>query len=214
MSAPAGYALPSGVEPVRMSCRFGAKPLPGIWLPRSSSAVNAAIRFAELCSWSTFCAICAPRTLNHGPEPIRSRALTAFCPCVLRYARQVRAPCPAAWARSWQIRSAPARPPKLPPLPEPRLVRKNDIGPVGGCASAKPTPTMPVIAATAAATFLCFFMGSPVDGTNQLDTSARIARRPNPGGLFLGRRFDSGRELDEHFRVGGVVELRHREVAA
>ena len=61
-----------------MSCRFGEKPEPGIWLPRSSSSVNAAARFAELCSSSTFCAIRAPRTLNHGPGPIRSRALTAF----------------------------------------------------------------------------------------------------------------------------------------
>jgi hypothetical protein len=30
MSAPAGYALPSGCEPVKMSCRFGENPLPGI----------------------------------------------------------------------------------------------------------------------------------------------------------------------------------------
>src|SRR5690606_11520712 len=47
---------------------------------------------------------------------------------------------------------------KLPPLPEPRLVRKNDIGPVGGCAIAKPVPTM-VTTATIVATFVRLRIG-------------------------------------------------------
>src|SRR5215471_16675484 len=38
-SSPAGKARPSGVHPVRTSCRFGAKPTPGITWPRSVSDV-------------------------------------------------------------------------------------------------------------------------------------------------------------------------------
>ena len=37
-----------------------------------------------LWSSSTFCAMTAPFAFRHGPFPIRSRALTAPVPCVLR----------------------------------------------------------------------------------------------------------------------------------
>src|SRR5688572_8186706 len=78
----------------------------------------------------------APFAFIHGPVPIRSFALTAGCPAAaaaLRYARQVRLPAPAAAASVWQCLSAPLRPPKLAPLPEPTLVTKNVIG-FGCCA--------------------------------------------------------------------------------
>src|SRR5688572_29760447 len=69
-----------------------------------------------------------PFTLCHGPLPMRSRAFTASAPCVLRYARHVRPPAPTAVASAWQCASAPASPPRLPPLPSPTLVMKNVIG--------------------------------------------------------------------------------------
>src|SRR3954471_779001 len=85
-----------------------------------------------------FCAMRAPFALNHGPAPMRSRALTAAWPlpaAALRYACHVLL-LPAAVASVWQMRSAPAMPPRSAPLPEPALVTKNDIGcaaAAGGC---------------------------------------------------------------------------------
>src|SRR6516164_6620036 len=72
---------------------------------------------------------------------MRSRALTACAPptaWVLRYARQVLPPAPAAVASCWQWRSAPSRPPRSPPLPPGLLpAMKNVIpGDCGACGGA------------------------------------------------------------------------------
>src|SRR5690348_10224038 len=77
---------------------------------------------------------------------MRSRALTAGCPpvaCVLRYARHVRAPAPAAAARSWQILSAPASPPRLPVAGDALLTKKRIgcCGAAGCCAQAAEAKT-------------------------------------------------------------------------
>src|SRR3954470_18523388 len=85
-----------------------------------------------------FFAMRAPFALTHGPAPMRSRALTAAWPlpaAALRYACHVLL-LPAAVASVWQMRSAPAMPPRSAPLPEAALVTKNDIGcggAAGGC---------------------------------------------------------------------------------
>jgi hypothetical protein len=127
-----GCAVPSMREPVRMSCLFGLSVRPFTRRPRSSSADSLVmLAFAE-CRSSTFLAMRTPFALYQGPLPMRSRACTTFgslssLPCVLRYARQVRCPAPAAAASCWQCRSAPSTPPRLPPLPGPTLVMKNDM---------------------------------------------------------------------------------------
>jgi hypothetical protein len=89
---------------------------------------------------------------------MRSRAFTAGCPfaaAALRYACHVLLD-PAAVASVWQMRSAPAIPPRFAPLPEPALVMKNDMGgggAAGGCcaiaryepptsAKVRPTPNV------------------------------------------------------------------------
>src|SRR5688500_2483846 len=59
---------------------------------------------------------------------MRTRAFTAGCSAVddvLKYARHVWSPAPCAFASAWQCASAPARPPRSPPLPRPLLVTKN-----------------------------------------------------------------------------------------
>ena len=96
---------------------------------------------------------------------MRSRALTApgwfhIGDCVLRYARQVRLPAPAACASAWQWRSAPSSPPRSPPLPGPVLVTKNDIGPVGGADGGTAQPAM-AADRTARAIVVCFGMLTP-----------------------------------------------------
>src|SRR5690349_17734214 len=58
---------------------------------------------------------------------MRSRAFSAPEPWVDKYACQVFDPAPAALASCWQCLSAPARPPRSAPLPEPALVTKNVI---------------------------------------------------------------------------------------
>src|SRR5262245_30871616 len=67
-----------------------------------------------------------PAAFRHGPGPMRSRA---FSVVVLRYACQVLLPraVETAIASDLQKASAPVRPLKLPPLPGPRLVTKNDM---------------------------------------------------------------------------------------
>src|SRR5205823_3263185 len=62
--------------------------------------------------------------------------------CVLRYARQVRSPAPAAFASDWQCASAPSRPPRLAPLPVPVLVTKNVTSFGVGCMLAQPAIAM------------------------------------------------------------------------
>src|SRR4051795_5062378 len=127
-----------------MSCWFGVSPTPVTGSPFSVSAVVLLMllprrAISSVSPWrsATFCAMRAPLALNHGPAPIRSRALTAACPfaaAALRYACAVLVE-PAAVARVWQMRSAPAMPPRSAPLPDPALVTKNDIGgggPAGG----------------------------------------------------------------------------------
>ena len=78
-----------------------------------------AVKIAVLCGDDDPLGI-PPRSL-----PDRSRALTAPAPCVLRYACQVRLPAPRAVASVWQCLSAPATPPRFPPIPNPPLVTKS-----------------------------------------------------------------------------------------
>src|SRR5262245_55306191 len=91
---------------------------------------------------------------------MRSRALTAP-PCaawlVLRYARQVLPPAPAAWASCWQCASAPASPPRSAPLPGPALVMKKVIL---FCACPLPDSDKAISAAEASAPKrIAFFIG-------------------------------------------------------
>ena len=123
-------SVPSACEPVRMSCWFGVSPTPFTTVPFSVSAVSFLRLLLSEWRSSTLFAMTTPFAFVHGPLPIRSFAFTAGCPAAaaaLRYARQVRLPAPAAAARVWQILSAPARPPRFAPLPDPALVTKNDI---------------------------------------------------------------------------------------
>src|SRR6185369_10556484 len=86
-SSPGGKARPSGVEPVNTSCRFGAKPTPGMIWPRSDSEVLTPSLLLSLCRSSTLVATTSPLKFFHGPLPTRSRAFTAglpSAPCVLR----------------------------------------------------------------------------------------------------------------------------------
>src|SRR5688572_12253932 len=105
-----------------MSCRFAA-PCELIGRPCSSSAVSLLMLALSECRSSTFDAIGVPLALYQGPLPIRSRALTSGIE-VLRYARHGRLPAPAFAASVWQCLSAPANPPRLPPIPEPVLLTK------------------------------------------------------------------------------------------
>src|SRR4030095_10983804 len=73
-SAPSVYALPSGVEPVMISCWFGVSPTPLIGVPFSSIAVFLLRLFpSRACSrvspWRSEspCATRAPLALDHGP---------------------------------------------------------------------------------------------------------------------------------------------------
>ena len=102
---------------------FGVSPRPLTTSPFSVSAVCLVRLFARAARPTSF-AMTTPLALTHGPAPIRSRAFTAPGPCVLRYARHVFPPAPAASASVWQIRSAPSRPPRSAPFPEPALVTK------------------------------------------------------------------------------------------
>src|SRR4029453_9911001 len=125
-----------------MSWRLGVSPTPLIVSPFSLIAVTLvmllprrAASSVSPCRSATFCATRAPLALYQGPVPMRSRAFTAGWPLAalaLRYACQVLV-LPAAVASVWQMRSAPASPPRSAPLPDPALATKNDIG-GGGCA--------------------------------------------------------------------------------
>src|SRR5262252_6676539 len=118
-----------------MSCWLGVSPRPFTTPPVSVSAVCLVMRWLMPCNSSRSEAIKTPFALYQGPLPMRSRALTADPPpaaLVLRYARHVRLPAFTAFARAWQILSAPSSPPRLAPLPDPVLVTKKLIGPVSG----------------------------------------------------------------------------------
>src|SRR6266550_320112 len=119
-----------------MSCLFGVSPRPGSASPFSVSAVALLILFLSLCRSATLLAMRTPLALYQGPLPIRSRALIVGWPAdpfSLRYACHVLPPAPAAVASIWQCRSAPSRPPRLPPLPGPALVTKK-LTELAGCA--------------------------------------------------------------------------------
>src|SRR4051812_17671188 len=91
------------------------------------------------CSSSTSFATTTPFALRHGPLPIRSRAFTAACPSapvVLRYARQVFPPAFASFASAWHRASAPASPPRSPPLPG--LVARKKVMPESWACAAPP----------------------------------------------------------------------------
>src|SRR5437868_2367064 len=118
----------------------------------SPFSVNAVCLFRLLVPWSsaTFFAMTTPLAFCHGPVPMRSFALTACGPCVLRYACHVWLPAPAAVASDWQSLSAPSRPPKSAPLPDPVLVTKKLMFAACDCAPASiPNPRNAMDATTA-----------------------------------------------------------------
>src|SRR5215813_5420808 len=120
-----------------MSCMFGVSPRPLTISPFSVSAVCLLMLFLPWSSATSF-AITSPLVFRQGPLPMRSRALTAPDPWVLRYACHVLPPAPAAWASVWQVLSAPARPPRSAPFPEPALVMKKLMLDACACATAAP----------------------------------------------------------------------------
>src|SRR5262245_10966027 len=128
-SSPPEGRRPSRPAPVRMSCLFGLSPRPLTTAPFSVSELSFDSLLLSLCRSSTLEATCTPLALTHGPDPMRSRALTAGRPsaaAALRYARQLPG-APAAVASAVQCLSAPARPPRFAPSPEPTLVMKKLI---------------------------------------------------------------------------------------
>src|SRR5262249_51573267 len=174
-SSPAAKARPSGCEPVNMSCRLGVSPRPLTTSPFSLSAVCLVSLLLALWRSSTLWAITSPLAFFHGPAPMRSRALTAAAPstaCVLRYACQVWLPAPAPCASDWQCASAPWRPPRSAPLPEPALVTKNVILFCCACA-APPMPSDSSAADTPMQRFIALFMVSrpSVDGSRASRTA-------------------------------------------
>src|SRR5882672_9324986 len=124
---PSVNALPLPCEPVSMSCVFGLSPRPLTTAPFSVNELSLPSLLLAPCKSSTLAATCTPFALNHGPLPIRSRALTAgwpFAALALRYACQVFEPSPAVAASFWHSASAPVSPPSLAPSPGPALVMK------------------------------------------------------------------------------------------
>src|SRR3954470_23863040 len=96
-----------------MSCWLGVSPTPLTTPPFSvsDSCLPSALprRACSMVSpWSSprFCATRCPRWLYHGPLPMRSRALTALAPWVLRYACHITPPRPAAAASDWPCAAA------------------------------------------------------------------------------------------------------------
>src|SRR3954467_12486860 len=119
-----------------MSCLLGVSPRPGSMSPFSVSAVSLLMLFLSLWRSATLLAIRTPFALNQGPVPMRSLALIDGWPAEpfsLMKACQVLLPRPAAVASTWQWRSAPSSPPRLPPLPGPTLVTKK-LMELAGCA--------------------------------------------------------------------------------
>ena len=72
-----GKAVPSGREPVNISCRFGFSPRPATSSPFSFRMVCFVRLLCSECRSATSFAIFSPLALNHGPEPMRSRACIA-----------------------------------------------------------------------------------------------------------------------------------------
>src|SRR5215213_5167335 len=79
-------ARPCESDPVRMSCWFGVSPRPFTGSPFSFNANSLLIEFRSRWTspWrsATLNAMGALLALNHGPVPMRSRALTAGWPGV------------------------------------------------------------------------------------------------------------------------------------
>jgi len=69
-------AVPSGLEPVRMSWRFGVSPRPLTPAPVSSSAVCLLMLLPSPWRAATLSAILSPFALCQGPLPIRSFAFS------------------------------------------------------------------------------------------------------------------------------------------
>src|SRR5439155_12314385 len=221
-SSPAGSARPSGCEPVKMSWRLGVSPRPFTDSPFSLSAVGLLILLPALCRSSTLWAIASPLAFCHGPRPIRSRALMAGAPpapCVLRYARQVRLPAPAACASDWQCRSAPSMPPRSPPLPGPALVMKNVML---ACCARETAVTLEHTSATDATMQILpalFIPSPPVDRVASLssnrwacqrkhrhapsercrDTLASLASRPASTAVHAPRKLSSASPADREY---------------
>src|SRR5689334_14479542 len=100
-----------------MSCLLTGSPRPEITSPFSLTEFCFESLLLALCRSATLVATTTPFAFCHGPLPMRSRALTAPEPLVLRYARHVR-PGPAAptdAARCSHSASAPERPPRFAP---------------------------------------------------------------------------------------------------
>ena len=62
----AAFAVPSGLEPVRMSCRFGSSPRPLMTPPVSDSAVCLVMPLPSPCRASTLAAIVTPCRVDPG----------------------------------------------------------------------------------------------------------------------------------------------------
>src|SRR5450631_1688539 len=140
-----GMARPSMFEPVSMSCWLGVSPTPLTTVPFSVRPDSLLILLPALCRSSTLVAMTTPLAFCQGPRPIRSRALTVApgleaLVLELIYACQVLPPAPTAAASFWQWASAPASPPKSPPLPGPSLVTKK-VMLAASCAQAVPPDT-------------------------------------------------------------------------
>src|SRR6185312_13544898 len=121
-SASGPNAVPSGCDPVSTSCRLGVSPRPLMTSPFSERDVCLLRLLAAPCRSATSFATTTPLAFCHGPLPMRSRAFTAGLPSaawVERYACQVVAVAPAAFASVAQCRSAPSMPPRSAPLPGP-----------------------------------------------------------------------------------------------
>jgi hypothetical protein len=73
---PSPSAMPDEVEPVSTSCIFGLSPRPFTTSPFSVIEFALPSLLSSLCKSSTFAATWTPLTLNQGPLPMRSRALT------------------------------------------------------------------------------------------------------------------------------------------
>src|SRR5688572_4964426 len=67
-------AVPSRLEPVRMSCWFGLSPRPLTTAPFSVSEFSFDNLLLSLCRSATLAATWTPLALNHGPAPMRSLA--------------------------------------------------------------------------------------------------------------------------------------------
>src|SRR5688572_27987451 len=91
-----GARVPSAFDPVRMSCSLGpGDPVHCPLMRRPFSSTKTEASPERLCNSVRLLATTTPLALNHGPRPMRSRALVGRLPfdgsrSTLKYARQTR----------------------------------------------------------------------------------------------------------------------------